>query len=52
MIDENMFEVVFYKYCELCKFRSLEENEYPCKECLESPYNYGTSKPTMFEEKK
>ena len=52
MIDENMFEVDFYEYCEICKYCSLKENEHPCKECLESPYNYGATKPILFEENK
>lgn len=51
MDNEDYREVDFHKYCETCKYEELKENEEPCDECLDVPYNEHTSKPVRWEEK-
>lgn len=51
MMEESMEMVEFNKYCGKCKYESQLENEFPCDECLENAFNYGTDKPVKYEEK-
>lgn len=48
MTDSDNQFVAFYKYCEKCKYGSLEGYEDPCEECLTSPVNLYTDKPVKF----
>lgn len=50
-MDERYKEVYFHQYCETCKHKDKEENEFPCDECLDSPLNLYSHKPTRWEEK-
>lgn len=43
--------VNFGTYCKTCKYEELKENEEPCIECLDIPYNEHTNKPVRWEEK-
>lgn len=49
--DYDLRIVEFGTYCKTCKHEKLKENEDPCVECLEMPYNEHTSKPVKWEEK-
>lgn len=51
-MDSNMKEVLFSKYCPLCKNETLKEGQSPCNECLEHGANLNSEKPVYFEEKK
>ena len=44
-------EVYFMQYCKTCKHDKLEDNEYPCSECLDEPVNLHSHKPVKWEEK-
>ena len=44
-------EVNFYKYCDICIHKDLDEKNDPCNECLTIPFNYGTEKPIYFQER-
>lgn len=41
-------EVDFYTYCRLCKYEGKAENDSPCWECLDQPYNINSRKPVEF----
>lgn len=45
-------EVYFCDYCNLCKYRDLDEIMDPCNECLTIAYNENSHKPTRFVEDK
>ena len=49
--EEKEKEVYFHQYCVDCKHRYKHEEEEPCDECLENPYNFGSHKPVKFEER-
>lgn len=49
--DYDLRIVEFGTYCKTCKYEELKENEEPCDECLDMPYNEHTSKPINWEEK-
>lgn len=51
-MHEDMREVDFNKYCKTCKYEELYEEEDPCFECLDEPYNEYTDKPVKWEEKR
>lgn len=44
------FIVDFYKYCEICKHRTKDEIEEPCRDCLNEPVNKNSEKPVYYEE--
>lgn len=50
MDDPYYKEVYFHTYCEKCKHFPKTEDEEPCCECLEEPYNLYSHKPVKFEE--
>ena len=45
----NEKEVYFGKFCGVCKYGKLSENEEPCEECLSTPMMYNSHKPLKFE---
>lgn len=40
--------VDFFKYCNDCAWKNVEENCFPCNECLLVPAREGTEKPERF----
>lgn len=44
-------EVFYYEYCSKCKYWPLNEDDEPCDECLNQPYNEHSHKPIMFKPK-
>ena len=50
-MDEDLREVEFWRYCETCEHKDLDENKEPCEGCLEEPWNEYTSKPINWKEK-
>ena len=42
-------EVLFDKYCDICKYKLLPETDHPCDECLESSANEHSHKPVKWE---
>lgn len=50
-MNEAYKEVYFHEYCSKCKYSKLRDDEDPCHECLENPFNLYSHKPTKFEEK-
>lgn len=51
MISKQDREVRFDKYCELCKYKDLDDVKDPCNACLDAPFNEYSHKPICFEEK-
>lgn len=51
IVDSDLREVNFEKYCIICKHAECPEHEDPCFECLDNPLNYCTEKPVKWEEK-
>ena len=43
-------EVYFDEYCKQCVHWQLNEDEEPCNECLDEPYNIDSHKPRYFTE--
>ena len=50
MIDE-LREVYFNMYCDMCKFKDVKETEKPCNDCLAIPARPFSHKPEYFKEK-
>ena len=50
MIGDNK-EVIFGKFCPGCEFAEKAENEEPCDECLEQPFNQDSHRPVNYKEK-
>lgn len=48
----NPKEVYFFKYCDLCENKELEDKDEPCNECLTQGWNEDSHKPICFKEKK
>lgn len=46
-----MKEVSYDLYCELCKYKDLEEFKDPCNDCLDTPSREGTHIPIRWEGK-
>lgn len=44
-------EVYFSEYCERCAYFKNGENEDPCDDCLNHPYNDDSHKPVRWEAK-
>lgn len=42
-------EVYYHEYCKACKHEEKREDEEPCYECLNSPYNLHTHRPLFWE---
>ena len=51
VVDSDLREVNYEKYCDICKHADCPEHEDPCFECLDNPLNYYTEKPVKWEEK-
>lgn len=51
VVDSDLREVSYEKYCGICKHADCPEHEDPCFECLDNPLNYYTEKPVKWEEK-
>lgn len=51
VVDSDLREVNYEKYCDICKHADCPEHEDPCFECLDNPLNYFTEKPVKWEEK-
>lgn len=47
--DEKLVD--FYMYCQKCKHSYKDEDDMPCRECLEYPTNVNSAKPVRYEEK-
>jgi len=45
-------EVYFDQYCDKCVHKEESDTDDPCNECLTSPVNLYSHKPTKFEEEK
>lgn len=50
MENQELF-VEFDKYCKICQYEKLEENEEPCAECLKHPVNLHSHKPYRYKPK-
>lgn len=50
MQPNDLKEVRFDLYCQLCKHKDISEGGEPCFECLENPVNSNSHKPYKFEE--
>lgn len=50
-MDENMKEVYFSNYCEMCKNYKTDETDDPCDECLTAPARPNSHRPLNFKEK-
>lgn len=48
MEEENYKEVLFFKYCKLCRDADTKETDDPCNECLAHGALEGTEKPLYF----
>lgn len=44
---DNFF-VDFFKYCDICKYRDADENDYPCDDCLGIPVRESTIVPEYY----
>ena len=44
-MEQQTKEVYFDQYCKTCQHEELLEDNIPCRECLEWPYNYDSHKP-------
>lgn len=45
-------EVYFGNYCATCQFKTVDDGDDPCNECLSNPSNEDSHKPTSYKEKK
>jgi len=45
-------EVYYDQYCSRCLHRELEEDDEPCRDCLDEPVNVYSHKPVYWEENK
>lgn len=52
VVDSDLREVNYEKYCEICKHLDCPESADPCFECLDHPLNYCTDRPVNWEAKK
>ena len=50
-MDDNWKEVLFDKYCPLCKYEKVNEGDDPCNDCLAQGALLDTHKPLYFEKK-
>ena len=50
MIDCNLREVDFEKYCKTCVDKDTDEVKDPCNECLSHTYNVQSAKPIHYSE--
>ena len=48
---EGTKEVYFGQYCETCEHLNKKEDESPCYECLDEPYNVNSHKPVKYTQK-
>ena len=44
-------KIVDFQWCKLCKYMYVDESDSPCHECLNSPVNEDSHRPTEFVEK-
>ena len=51
MLDSGYKEVYYDEYCPSCKNKNVHESEEPCRECLNSPVNLYSHKPTLYKER-
>ena len=52
VVDSDLREVSYEKYCGICKYADCSESADPCFECLDHPLNYCTDRPVNWEAKK
>ena len=45
-------EVYFYEYCETCRYKNTNDDEYPCDKCLSETVNLHSHKPVKYQKKK
>ena len=45
-------EVYYDQYCSRCLHRELEEDDEPCRDCLDEPVNVYSHTPVYWEENK
>lgn len=45
-------EVYYDQYCSRCVHQELEEDDEPCRDCLDEPVNVYSHKPIYWEENK
>lgn len=50
-MDDDYIAVDYKSYCKTCKHQEKASWEDPCFECLDTPTNYGSTKPIGWEEK-
>lgn len=46
----NKKEVFFDEYCKHCKYWGCKDDDDPCDECLNTPYNENSHKPINFKD--
>lgn len=49
--NNDLMEVDFETYCEICVNQKKSASDKPCCECLETPMRENTRKPTYWKEK-
>lgn len=49
VVDSNLREVSYEKYCGNCKYSDCPESADPCFECLDNPLNYYTDRPVNYK---
>lgn len=51
MAEYRNKEVYFGEYCKKCIHKDKDDNEPPCDDCLEEPFNLYSHKPVKFIQK-
>lgn len=51
MFEMSHLEVLFYKYCPLCKYNNVSQSNEPCNSCLSEPINFESHRPVNFEKR-
>lgn len=51
MNNSTGFKHVDFTKCKTCEFKDLEDNKYPCDECLEIPAREYSTTPEYYKKK-
>lgn len=46
---DNTKETYYHIYCPTCKHQQVPEDEHPCHDCLNEPYQIDSHKPAYYE---
>lgn len=50
MDESKEKEVLYFKYCRYCSFKNVAEDEDPCHDCLNQPWNADSHKPIHYQQ--